>query len=57
MEIESKDAKKYNFETKQTTSNRSASNKAMQPTVYAVFTLWFRCRSTLPQCKHRIHCG
>ena len=33
------------------------SNKAFQPTKHAVSALWSRCRSTLPQGKHHIHCG
>jgi len=31
--------------------------KPCRPTVYAVFALWFRCRTTLPQGKPRINCG
>lgn len=34
----------------------NAPNKKFQPTIYAVFALWSRCRSTLPQGKHRINC-
>ena len=32
------------------------SNKAFQPTKHAVSALWSRCRSTLPQGKHRVLC-
>ena len=32
------------------------SNKAFQPTKHAVSALWSRCRSTIPQGKHRVLC-
>ena len=28
-----------------------------RPTIYALFALWSRCRSTVPQGKQRINCG